>query len=76
MDDLEADELPVADEARTFEDPSPAHQRMLKSTILKLVQFRIPGGVVVGVFFYCHVIAVGRHQNEDSVEWEECWAGL
>ncbi len=30
MDDLEADELPVADAARTFEDPSPAHLRMLK----------------------------------------------
>ena len=41
MDDLEADELPVADEARTFEDPSPAHHRMLKSTH--------PGHVVVGV---------------------------
>lgn len=36
MDDLEADELPVADEARTFEDPSPAHQRMLKSIKTKI----------------------------------------
>ncbi len=31
MDDMEADELPVADEARTFTDPSPAHLRLLKS---------------------------------------------
>ena len=47
MDDLEADELPVADEARTFEDPSPAHHRMLKSTLLKMILY--PGHVVVGV---------------------------
>jgi hypothetical protein len=30
MDDLDADELPVADEARTFDDPSPAHLRVLQ----------------------------------------------
>jgi hypothetical protein len=41
MDDLEADELPVADEARTFEDPSPAHHRMLKSAaVARLVRHK------------------------------------